>query len=212
MVNDALRFMRVPAAGGEGARDALVSSVRDMFAKLELYVRPRTIWGRFPISCFDGVEIGNDLRKLLASSRDCYLMAVTIGHEADRGIALAQKRGMLDGMMMDACASVRADALCDETEAEIRADLKSGESLTARFSPGYGDAPLGLSEDVISLLNATRRIGLSMTRSLMMTPVKSVTAIAGVTAEEPGSASCYGPSGSQRCGVCSMSGECPYRL
>jgi cobalamin-dependent methionine synthase I len=142
-------------------------------------------------------------------------MAVTIGHEADRGIALAQKRGMLEGMMMDACASVRADALCDEAEAGIRAELKDGEWLTSRFSPGYGDAPLVLTEDIISLLDATRRIGLSMTRSLMMTPVKSVTAIVGVTAKEagePGSSPCREALNSPRCGVCSMSGECPYRL
>ena len=213
MIDDALRFMRVPPAGTGAscpstARDALVSSVRDTFAKLESYIRPRSVWGRFPISCLDGLDIGNSLRNLLSESRECYLMAVTIGHEADRQIALAQKRDMLEGVMMDACASVRADALCCEVEAAIVSELKDGEHITARFSPGYGDAPLSLSEDIISLLNATRRIGLSMTRSLMMTPVKSVTAIIGVTDVVSESSE---SRENERCESCGMGDVCPYK-
>ena len=205
MIDDALRFMRVPPAA---RYDTLVNSVRDTFAKLESYIRPRSVWGRFPISCMDGIDIGNSLRELLSESRECYLMAVTIGHEADKQIALAQKRDMFEGVMMDACASVRADALCDEAEAGIRAELNEGEHLTTRFSPGYGDAPLGLSEDIISLLNATRRIGLSMTRSLMMTPVKSVTAIVGVTDAVSESSK---SRENERCESCGMGNVCPYK-
>ena len=130
-------------------------------------------------------------------------MAVTLGPEADRQILLAQKRGMMEGLMLDACASVRADALCDQAEAEIAADLRPGEHLTMRFSPGYGDAPLSASEDIIALLDATRRIGLSMTRSLMMTPVKSVTALLGVTGEEE--------NRSRGCALCASRETCPYR-
>ena len=52
--------------------------------------------------------------------------------------------------------------------------------LTHRFSPGYGDLSMNVTEDIITILNATKRIGLSVTRSLMMSPVKSVTAIAGL--------------------------------
>ena len=205
MISDALRFMRVPPDARDGA---LENSVRDMFVKLENYIRPRSVWGRFPISCLDGTDIGNSLRKLLSKSRECYLMAVTIGHDVDRQIALAQKRDMLEGLMLDACASVRADALCDEAEASVRAELKEGEALTMRFSPGYGDAPLSLSEDIISLLNAGRRIGLSMTRSLMMTPVKSITAIIGIkdasSTDPPEACETAG-----RCETCGMGSFCP---
>ncbi|MBQ6110986.1 MAG: hypothetical protein IJL01_01180 [Synergistaceae bacterium] len=52
--------------------------------------------------------------------------------------------------------------------------------MTSRFSPGYGDLGMNVIEDIITILNATKRIGLSVTRSLMMTPVKSVTAVAGL--------------------------------
>ena len=206
MVGDALRFMRVPP---EGRTPELTAAVQTAFEKLEGHIRPRWTWGRFPVSSageklyIAGAEFRSaDLAKLMTRSRDCYLMAVTLGPEADRQILLAQKRGMMEGLMLDACASVRADALCDQAEAEIAADLRPGEHLTMRFSPGYGDAPLSASEDIIALLDATRRIGLSMTRSLMMTPVKSVTALLGVTGEEE--------NRSRGCAFCASRETCPY--
>ena len=207
MTGDALRFMRVPP---EGRTPELTAAVQAAFEKLESCVRPRWVWGRFSVFSSDsGIHIAGaefksaDLAKLVAHSRECYLMAVTLGPEVDRQILLAQKRGMMEGLMFDACASVRADALCDQAEAAIAADLRPGEHLTMRFSPGYGDAPLSASEDIIALLDATRRIGLSLTRSLMMTPVKSVTALLGVTKREE--------NRTRGCALCARRETCPYR-
>ena len=39
---------------------------------------------------------------------------------------------------------------------------------------------MNVTEDIIAILNASKRIGLGVTGSLMMSPVKSVTAIAGL--------------------------------
>ncbi|MBQ9564042.1 MAG: methionine synthase [Synergistaceae bacterium] len=209
MVDDALRFMRVPP---DGRDKGLIQATREAFAKLESFVRPRSVWGRFPVSCLAGADLGDDLTRLLSGSRECFLLAVTLGPEVDRQISLAQRRGMGDGLALDACASVRADALCDEVQEEIEAGLGDGEGLTMRFSPGYGDAPLSLSQEIILCLNATRRIGLSMTRSLMMTPVKSVTAVLGVTEAGPGQrsvkAGCDGKAG---CSLCPAREGCMYR-
>ena len=130
-------------------------------------------------------------------------MAVTLGPEVDRRILLAQKQDMLDGMVLDACASVRADALCDEVEGEIFRELREGEHPTMRFSPGYGDAPLTASADLIALLDATRRIGLAMTRSYMMTPIKSVTALIGISDQNE--------DRTRDCSRCSAGPDCPYR-
>ncbi len=207
MIDDALRFMRVPL---EGRDETLVALVRETFDRLEPSVRPRTVWGRFPMTLTEegvnvaGAEIESaDLAKVMARSSECYLLAVTLGPEVDRQILLAQRRDMLRGLALDACASVRADALCDQVEGEIIADLAEGEYLTLRFSPGYGDAPLSASHEVITLLNATRRIGLSMTRSQMMTPVKSITALIGVSPQREDRA--------RGCGQCANRDSCAYR-
>jgi len=53
--------------------------------------------------------------------------------------------------------------------------------LTSRFSPGYRDLPLTLQREIFTLLEPSRRIGLSLNASLLMSPSKSVTAIVGIT-------------------------------
>ena len=208
MVDDALRFMGVPkeARSGEMAKRAYRT-----FELLEGFIRPRRVWGRFSVLADDlGIRLAEAVRiesrslaRLMAHSRECWAMAVTLGPEVDRRILLAQKRDMLDGMALDACASVRADALCDEVEREIFRELREGEHPTMRFSPGYGDAPLTASADLIALLDATRRIGLAMTRSYMMTPIKSVTALIGISDQNE--------DRTRDCSRCSAGPDCPYR-
>lgn len=186
---DALRYMRVPP---EGRNDELVRTVLEAFGRLEGYIEPRCIWGRFHIIHFDGgFELegayiySNDIARLTARSDDCILLAATLGHETDRQITIAQNRNMLDGIALDACASVRIDAYIDQLMmSEIAPALRKGERLTHRFSPGYGDLSMNVTDDIITILNATKRIGLSVTRSMMMSPIKSVTAIAGVFVKE----------------------------
>ena len=186
-ITTALRYMRVPPTVQD---EELARTVREAFTKLEACAEPRCVWGRFHVLHFDGgFELegayiySNDIARLTARSDECILLAATLGHEVDRQITLAQSRNMLDGVALDACASVMVDAYIDEFVAsEIVPALHEGEKLTHRFSPGYGDLNMNVTEDIIAILNATKRIGLSVTRSLMMSPIKSVTAIIGVSA------------------------------
>lgn len=208
MVDDALRFMGVPREARDGE---LAERTAQTFDLLETFIRPRSVWGRFPVAVegrgilLDGtirIESG-DLARLMARSRECWVMAVTLGPETDRRILIAQKRDMLEGMALDACASVRADAFCDEVEREILQELREGEFPTMRFSPGYGDAPLSASAALIALLDATRRIGLTLTRSYMMTPIKSITALIGVSDQKE--------DRGRNCARCALGSSCPYR-
>ena len=184
-ITDALRYMRVPPAVRD---EELLRTVREAFVKLEGYITPRCVWGRFHVVHFDGgIELegeyiySDDIARLTARSDECILLAATLGHDTDRQITLAQNRNMLDGVALDACASVRIDAYIDEfMKREIVPSLRENEHLTHRFSPGYGDLSMTVTEDIIAILNATKRIGLTVTHSLMMTPIKSVTAITGL--------------------------------
>ena len=184
-ITDALRYMRVPPDVHD---EEIIRTVREAFGRLEGYVTPRCVWGRFHIIHFDGgIELegayiySNDIARLTARSDECYLLAATLGHEVDRQITAAQSRNMLDGIALDACASVRIDAFADMyIRNEIMPGLHKGEFMTSRFSPGYGDLSMNVTEDILAILNAQKRIGLSVTRSMMMTPIKSITAIAGL--------------------------------
>ena len=192
LITDALRYMRVPACRTDRPPtvhdEELIQTVRDAFTKLENFVTPRCVWGRFHVVHFDGgIEIegaylySNNIARLTERSNECYLLAATLGQEVDRQISLAQQINMFDGMTLDACASVRIDAFIDQfIKSDIKPGLHEGEKLTQRFSPGYGDLSMNAIEDIIAILNAQKRIGLSVTRSLMMSPIKSVTAIIGI--------------------------------
>ncbi len=185
LITDALRYMKVPPGSHT---PELVETVRNAFNVLEKYAVPRSVFGRFNINHFDdGIEIegayiySRNIADLTSRSDECYLLAATLGHEVDRQITIAQKKNMFDGLALDACASVRIDAFIDYfIKEEIISELHDGEFLTPRFSPGYGDLNMNVTEDIIAILNATKHIGLSVTRSMMMTPIKSVTAIIGL--------------------------------
>ncbi|MBR3258643.1 MAG: vitamin B12 dependent methionine synthase, partial [Eggerthellaceae bacterium] len=50
--------------------------------------------------------------------------------------------------------------------------------------PGYGDLPLEVQPDLLGLLDASRRLGITLSDSLLMSPTKSVTAIVGLRPAE----------------------------
>ena len=184
-ITTALRYMRVPP---DKHNYELILTVKNAFTKLQEFITPRFVWGRFHILHIDdGIQLDDtfiysrDISRLTSRSDECILIAATLGHETDRQIAIAQQKNMLDGLALDSCASVMIDSCIDGfIQSEIAPSLSENEFLTHRFSPGYGDLSMNVTEDIIAILDATKKIGLSVTRSLMMSPVKSVTAIAGI--------------------------------
>ena len=89
---------------------------------------------------------------------------------------LAQKYSRVSpvkALFLEAVGNERIEALCD---------VFCGEYANARprFSPGYGDLPLDLQKDIFAALDCSRKIGLTLNQSLLMSPSKSVTAIMGL--------------------------------
>ena len=145
--------------------------------------------------------------------KECYklgakkvvVMAATIGFEIEKRTELYKHRCLKDSVILDACATAYIESVCDETEDEIRRQKKEeGLFLTTRFSPGYGDFPITLQKDIISLTGADKRIGLTVTKSNILLPRKSVTAVMGITenslADKTG-----------RCSCCSMANGCEFK-
>ena len=71
------------------------------------------------------------------------------------------------------------EAVCDKLCCEI-AEQYSQYKLRPRFSPGYGDLSLYVQRDIVRILDTYRKIGLTLSDSLLMIPQKSVTAIVGL--------------------------------
>ena len=123
-----------------------------------------------------GEIISKDLIKNLGNCKRAAVFAVTLGSDVDRLLIKLGKIMPSEQFVTDAIASALAESVCDEAEKLIF----DGLSHAPRFSPGYGDLPLELQKPLLSFLNADKTVGITLSLSLLMTPTKSITAIAGI--------------------------------
>lgn len=146
---------------------------------------------------------GRNAALMLAESHQVILLACTLGAEFDALLRTRQARDLAHAVMLDACGSAYVEAACDAAEQEIAARFPDC-FLTDRFSPGYGDLPLALQPGICAALNTQRRIGVTVSDSLLMNPCKTVTAVIGV-ARRPQAARVRG------CDCCSRRDTCTLR-
>jgi hypothetical protein len=130
----------------------------------------------------NGIDLGfgeinsKNLMKNLGDCERAAVFAVTLGSEVDRLLIKLGKLMPSEQFVTDAIASALAESACDEAEKLIFED----NSHTPRFSPGYGDLPLEIQKPLLSFLDAEKTVGITLSSSLLMTPTKSITAIAGI--------------------------------
>jgi len=101
----------------------------------------------------------------------------TLGSAFDRWQRSLAAVSASDGYFAQQIGLDAVEREMDRLEAEARSSLAEGEILRPRRSPGYGEMPLELSRAIIDRLDATKRLGVSLTDSLLLVPSKSVTAI-----------------------------------
>lgn len=146
---------------------------------------------------------GQDAKKMLAQCTHAALLCCTLGARFDALLRARQVRDMAGAVILDACGSVWVETGCDELELELKQRFP-GRFLTDRFSPGYGDLPLSLQGDICTVLDTGRRLGVHANERFMLNPVKSVTAVIGVS-DQPQAARIRG------CAYCSMKETCTLR-
>ena len=144
---------------------------------------PKACFVKVPVSADEnGVEFpfgrveSHDIAKNLCGCSEAFVFAVTLGHGVERLLSKMSRLSAADFFVYDAIGSALAESVCDEAEKIIKGDIK----CRPRFSPGYGDFPLSVQRDVLSLVNAERLIGITLTDTNLMLPQKSITSISGV--------------------------------
>ena len=131
----------------------------------------------------NGVEIcerefvSQSLRKFVGDCNEVIVFAATVGIGIDRLTEKYKTSSVTKAVVFDAIGSDRIEGLCDEFCREV--------GCSARFSPGYGDLDVAYQRDIFRILGACDKIGLVLNDSMLMSPSKSVTAIARI-----GSAPC----------------------
>lgn len=123
----------------------------------------------------------NSLRKAFKGCDSVLVFGATVGAQMDR---LILKYSMIEpskALIMQALGAERIESLCNTFCQDIAQKLSNeGKSLLPRVSPGYGDIPLTMQGKLFEFLDCPRKIGLTLNAQNIMSPSKSVTAIAGI--------------------------------
>ena len=145
----------------------------------------KVCYAHFPISfCENQVDLSfikvksKSLEDILSNCHSIVLFSATIGIELDRMIFKYGKISPTKALILQAIGAERIESLCDAFSLFVESEYGC---TTPRFSPGYGDLPIDFQKDIFRVLEPSRKIGLSLNESMLMTPSKSVTAIIGIS-------------------------------
>lgn len=175
-------------------------------------VKPGFVWNLFEIESDEsGVRVlgtdivltGNSIKMHLNGCNKLVMLAATLAPEADKLIRKYQINNMAKAVVMDAMASVAIEQVCNMAEEDIKQYLPD-KYFTYRFGVGYGDLPLELEKDILRVLQATKTIGLCATEANILTPLKSVVCVIGIS-DKPME------KGQKGCTTCNMKDTCKYR-
>ena len=178
-INEAIRYL-----GDKNPTEATVSLIEKRLPEVEGELMYKVAYRAFDVSVScDAVEFpfvkiySKNLAKCLFGCTRAIVFCATVGPRVDRLILKYSSILPSVALTVDAIATERVEALCDAFCDELR---QSGVALTPRFSPGYGDLPLIHQRDIFCALDLPGKIGVTLNESLLMSPSKSVTAIAGI--------------------------------
>ena len=213
-VDEALRYMGTPP---DRAEETLRALVEDCARTVAEAAQPRRCIKRTALSFEeDGVRLdnglllpGQSLKEHLSGCVEAVVFCATLGAQVDALIRRAECTDMVRTLALEGCADAAVESLCDQMEEETAGEYP-GKHFPFRFSPGYGDLPLTVQNDLLAWLDAPRKIGLCATASHILTPRKSVTAILGVSDQsvQPHKRSCARCPARESCAYGKSGGHC----
>lgn len=106
---------------------------------------------------------------------------VTIGPRLERrAAALMKGEDFLGGFTLDAIGSAAADLACDALIDHLQLNvIGHDEAVTPPFSPGYCGMSVDQQKPLFSIIDGSA-IGVRLNEAMMMSPVKSVSALIGI--------------------------------
>lgn len=156
--------------------------IDEVLKEVEKIARPKIVIQSFGLDISDKITIVNTnieltekpYFKLLDGYNNCLLVAVTLGFEIDQKIKFYQQTDMSKAVVFDAVSSAYVEEFADREETKF-----SLNDRTYRFCPGYQHTSLTLNKDIIKVLQADKKIGISLNKDFLMTPLKSMVGIIG---------------------------------
>lgn len=184
---EAIRYL---GYGKTAVDEKTYALVQECFEELERISEPKCIYRIHELSFQQEDELlicnlqikSKNLYKNLRGCEQVVLLGTTLGSIVDRKLRTYELTNIAKAVVMQACAAAMLEEYCDETQEKIAQQLaEENLYLRPRFSPGYGDFSILHQQEILNMLDAPKRIGLTMTDAYMLAPTKSVTAIIGVS-------------------------------
>ena len=185
LTKEAIRYL---GYGRHAVDDQTLTMIADAFESLRVVAGRKFIYRIFCLERVDTAEVSfggmtvnsRSLGKNLKGCDRIILFGATLGIHVDQLIRRTSLTNMAEAVVLQACAAALLEEYCDCCQKEIAFEIeKEGRHLRPRFSPGYGDFSIEYQREIMGLLECSKKIGLTMTDSYMMTPTKSVTAVIG---------------------------------
>jgi hypothetical protein len=150
------------------------------------------------------VTIHGKVATFLAQSEQIAVFVVTAGGAiSERARAAASAGKVLEAWALDALGSYAAEATADALSRYLEQRIGVSGATSQRYSPGYCGMAIGEQSALFRLVDASS-IGVSLSESMLMQPLKSISGILGIG--QPGA---FGAAGSP-CELCQLK-NCPMR-
>ncbi len=132
-----------------------------------------------------GTAFHGPIAGFLKPARRVAVGVVTIGPKLERrATELMKEDNILAGFTLDAIGSAAADLACDALIDHLQMKvIEAGEAVTPPFSPGYCGLPMDQQKPLFQLVDGSE-IGVKLNETMMMHPVKSVSALIGIGPQE----------------------------
>ncbi len=133
----------------------------------------------FPVLPFP--QKSENLKKNLKGCERFVMFAATVGAGMDRLIRRYEVADAAKGVLLQGLGAERVESLADAFNKVVNEEAKkNGYKTHPRFSPGFGDLSVAVQKDFLAVLDAGRRMGITLSESCLMAPSKTVTAIIGI--------------------------------
>ncbi len=186
-ISEVLRYLGYKNSGADTQLISLIKNISDDIMTNSIC---KVCFEKFPVNFeLNGkIDLGfmklssESLKKNLKNCTHIYVFAATIGLYTDKLIQKYSKVTPSKSLIAQATGTTLIEEWCNIFCSELNEEeIKNGNHLRPRFSPGYGDFPLESQKEIFSVLDCTRRAGISLTDSFLMIPSKSVSGIIGIS-------------------------------
>ncbi len=184
-----LRYSTIPSSVAVGGFDCADEELGKLIEEVRTLMN-----GEFTyrVACshisFDGDNTLNDdfrrstdLMTNLKGCNDVIVFAATVGSGIDRMIRRYERLKPATALLLQAYGAERVESLCDAFDNEISEGVAVyGYRSHPRYSPGFGDLGIEVQPKILNMLDAGRKLGITLNASYLMSPSKSVTAVIGL--------------------------------